>query len=256
MSPRVPSRHPALLPVTLSAPTHVEEAYRNFVNIGEAYFTGGAEPRLDGTSYIAAWPALLNYVHTHKDALASRGVVESELAAGARLCSELADCLDRLPSSPAPSSGRHVQVVVDAVLRLERMRGAVRRMAPGSDSARILASFGVAVPLDPARPAQIADAIALFLEGAHQNLDRLHLFRFVTADLEELKEQRRALLSLYQAGDRPGESNFARADRLLAALMAFYASMATAISQAFPDDDPRRIEGLCKIPRARERRRC
>jgi hypothetical protein len=249
-----PAPSPVPPPASLSAPSSADDAYCTFLLLGEAYFTGGAEPRLDSRTYIEAWPRLLSFIRDHRDALLARGVVEAELQAGNRLCRELAECLVEISVTPPLPAVMARPTIDAAIARLERMRGMVQRLACGADGAQLALQFGIGVPLDPSQPAQVADAIARFLDGAHRNLERLHLFRFVSADLEELKAHRRALLSLCSAGGRDGEAPLPRADRLLAALEGLYASVATAISQAFPPDDPRRIAGLRCIPRARDRR--
>lgn len=243
-----------LLPGVPSAPATADDAYKNFLAIGDAYFTGGAEPRADGRGHVEAWPALLGFVQAHREALQARGVVEAELVAGSRLCRELAEALGELQAACPLPACMNRPVVMSAIAKLERMRAAVRRMGRGYDGQRLLAQFGTSVPLDPSQPAQVAEAISQFLAGASENLERLHLFRFVGADIEELKAHRRALLGLCADTGREGEPASARADRLLSALQALYASLGTAISQAFPAQDPRRSEGLGHIPRATERR--
>ncbi|MCS6913977.1 MAG: hypothetical protein RMK29_14560 [Myxococcales bacterium] len=238
---------PRLLHGVASAPATAEEAYRNFLSMGETYFAGGVEVRTDGRAYVEAWPAVLSYLRAHRQALQSWGVVEAELAAGSRLCRELAEALEELAETPPLPLMLHRSVVETAIARLERARSAVRR--GGQEVAS--AEFGLSLPLDPSRPLQVARAIGYFLEGAQRHLDRLHLFQLVTADLEELKAQRRALLSLC-APSRSGEPITARADRLLAALDGLYASLATAIALAFPPEDRRRQEGLRRIAQVRQ----
>jgi hypothetical protein len=208
---------------------------------------------MDGGRYIEAWPEMLSYILRNSDALMARGVVEVELYAGTRLCEELSGCLKEMALLPATVEAACDQVTLAAVVKLEHMRQAVRRMGHGGHGAYVSAVFGLGLPIDIKRPHQVAEAITAFLSGAQQNLERLHLFRLVSADLEDLKEHRRAILSLCGAHGPADEPPFARADRLLAALEGFYASLATAISQAFPESDPRRTEGLRRLPRARVR---
>lgn len=219
------------------APRSVDEAYRNFLSLGEACFGGG--PESDAAAQVAAWPAVRAYLWRHREALLLRGLSLVELDAGDRLCAELAACLEERrwePLLPPPP----VWVVMDAIAQLEHLRAAVIRSGREEDAA----TFGVWEPVAADDPGQVAEAIERFLQGAAQNLERLPQFQMVGMDLDELRLHRRALWG--DAGD--GESARARGERLQAAVSGLYASLRTVIQMAFGEADGRRREGLARFP--------
>lgn len=226
----------------------VQDYVDRYVAEGQRLLRGGVEPAAPAAQYVAAYPALRAFLRQHGEVLAARGVVSAEVEAGEVLVAQLAE---QLRAGPASHVGAEDLVCQRAALRLRQLRDVVRRVLRGPETAALRARLGLERPLRAHSVTCVLRNLEQFLGGLREHPEQLPALRLIPADLEELEELRQRLQHLRRTSP-PGDPQQLLSAHL--AVEACFASLAAAISAAFPPQDPRRIAGLKLIPRAEERR--